>query len=278
MEEHALCYRGMVLLILSAAWARQVIVEVDRGPITMAPMVQLRAGPDSVELPCSDDGQLPDRQGDDGVATCAGEGPDAAVYQVEVRAGSTDSWIVEVGDADPVQIRVDEEGARLSSWVVEATKRPEEPARKEQPQPPQQEQQPPQQEQPQVDGGSLAWAVLAAVIALQAGLVVGRGRRKLPSGVSWPPPTMREVEELPPLQGAVLSVGPEAVGLRLQSDDVLDVLDALSGLRAREPALPLTLVLSTPLRSPGEVGRTAQERLLTEAPAGTTILVLRGAR
>ena len=277
-----------MLMLLSGVWARQVIVEVDRGPISMAPLVRISAGKESVELSCSDDGLLPDRAFNDDVATCAGEAPDANEYTIEVRTEESASWTLQITDAEPVQIRLTADGPSQEVWAVESLDQPEpEPRPQPEPEPepapqPEPEPQPEHrthsqqadgdgQAAPEPGGGSLAWAVMAALLALGAGVLVGRsGRGRLPSGVHWSPARLVEVGELPPLHGAVLSVG-EGPGLHLDSDDVLDVIDALRSLRAREPALPLNLVLSAPLQSPGEVGLSPMERLLADAPPGTTI-------
>ena len=267
---------------------RAVLVEVDRGPVDMAPMVQLRAGPDSVELSCSDDGRFPDRVGNDDVATCGGVGLPGASWEVEVRAGAKQSWTVAVGQGELVQLRLTD-AAELTTWPLSTPEAEEPPAPDPQPE---DEPKPEPSHAPQPDGppkhhtpggastsgdAALAWSIVGAIAAMGVGLLIGRRRGRLPAQVSWPEARLETVRSLPPLHGAVLSLGAEVPGaMALESDDVLDVLDALEGLRQRQPALPLNLVLGQDLRSPGEVGLTPLQRLLQDAPAGTVIYRLEG--
>lgn len=268
--------------------SRAVLVEVDRGPVDMAPMVQLRAGPDSVELSCSDDGQFPDRVGNDDIPTCGGVGLAGSSWEIEVRAGTKQSWTVEVGEGELVQLRLTDE-AELTAWPLSAPAAEEPPATTAQPSaepPPSQAQdqphgqsqhQPPRGASSNSADGTLAWSIVGAIVAMGVGLLIGRRRGRLPAQVSWSKARLETVRSLPALHGAVLSLGAEVPGaMALESDDVLDVLDALEGLRDRQPALPLNLVLGQPLRSPGEVGLTPIQRLLQDAPAGTVIYCLEG--
>jgi hypothetical protein len=276
---------------------RTVLVEVDRGPMTMAPMVQLRRGPDSVELSCRDDGAFPDRIGNDDIATCAGVGIAGSPLQVEVRGQETRSFTVDVGDTMLVQIRITEDAAGVNPWALVDTPQAADPEHIEHEGQPSDRPTNPDQpidpntagthqtvapDQPKPTDGpgmGLAWSILGAVIALGGGVLLGRsGRRGLPGAVHWPAARMEEVSTLPALHGAVLTLGAEVPGaLVLDSNDVLDILDALASLRRREPALPLNLVLGDEVVSPGEVGVTPLQRLLADAPAGTVIYLQRDA-
>ena len=264
---------------------RAVLVEVDRGPVTMAPMVQLRRGPDSLELSCRDDGAFPDRVGNDDIATCAGVGPGGSPLELEVRAEQTASFTVDVGDTMLVQIRVTDDGARAMPWPLVTPPEAAEHVEHAEGQPSEPQKHPagthksiaPAQPKPSDGPGmGLAWSILGALIALGGGVLLGRsGRRGLPGSVRWPAARLERVDTLPALNGAVVALGADVPGaLVLDSDDVLDILDALTGLRRREPALPLTLVLGAEVVSPGEVGVTPLQRLVADAPAGTVIYSL----
>lgn len=284
-----------------------MVMEVDRGPIQQAPVVDLLSHGARAQLTCRDDGRFPDRAQNDAVAACAGPAP-GQLLEVRVRGG----WEEQVftlnypADAALMQARLTATGLQADRWVLA----PEGQAGAPQGAPP----------APPVEGGvtggegarpeggggppggALGVSVVLAGLTGAAAYAVGRRSRRsgLPVGLVWAQaaarPTLEErvlgPEGLDGLvrecsrQGLVVAVvgdaplpaGEPGPVLRATSEDALVLADALSALRRGGDLRGITVLVLGPDRivSPGEVGLSPLERLLGDAPPGVRVLLVHG--
>ncbi|MFT5582740.1 MAG: hypothetical protein ACI9VR_000316 [Cognaticolwellia sp.] len=259
------------LLILAAAvWAGpRVLVEVDLGPLELAPVAEVASTTERVELSCRDDGQGADAQANDAVHTCAGSAPEGAA-RLTVRWGSGQQSLEQAIDAD-LALRLGPSG--FGPLQVRPPKAQE--LRTQGP-----------SSMPEPGQGQGWWGLFLGLLA--AG---GVGFWLWPKGVrgaSWSASSVQHRsgdlgELLGTLQAPVLIAGqaelsaPELPGPALfsESQDVDHLLGTLRDMRRAHPALPLTLLIldREKLTAPGEIGLSMQERLQRDAPPGTTLVI-----
>ncbi|MCK6525517.1 hypothetical protein L6R49_29260, partial [Myxococcota bacterium] len=280
------------------------VLEIDRGPVVQAPVVLLSGPGGRVELTCRDDGSFPDRAQNDNVATCAGPAPGYAL-EVSLRGGAeAERYTARFPEGAAVlKARLTAEGLAPADWAM--LSRPKAQDAGPQGGAPQggapQDGGPP----PGAPGGPAgrppSWSLpfslaLCALTAVLTAAYTSRRRAGLPAHLRRArpldaPTITRSDEPLTSLIEArarlgvvVVLTGPEtplpdaAPGpvLRATSDDALDVAEALHALHRADALRTISVVLAAdrPLRSPGEVGVTAQERLLSRAPDGVTVFLV----
>lgn len=278
------------------------VLEIDRGPVVQAPVVLLSGPGGRVELTCRDDGSFPDRAQNDSIATCAGPAPGYAL-EVSLRGGAeSERYTARFPEGAAVlKARLTAEGLSPADWAMLSRPKGQDAAGPAGAPP--QDGGPPQGAPGGPTGRPPSWSLpfSLALCALTAAVTValtGRRRAGLPAHLrhAHAPEAPRIVTRPAPLAELVAAqarlgvvvvltqpetplpeAGPGPV-LRATSDDALDLAEALHALRRADPLRTVSVVLAAdrPLRSPGEVGVTAQERLVAAAPPGVTIYVSEG--
>ena len=280
-----------------------VLIEIDAGPLSQAPVVQLR-GDREVQLPCRDNGDFPDRVQNDDIATCGGVAPGTDL-QVQIRSHTGQVDLAVAFDASDSVLM-----ARYSDGALQPTKWAALPAEldlsgaapQEVPEPgvlptPDAQGAPQGAPQGQPPRGAPWWSLLLAALTLAGGIWLGRRMRGgLPGALEWahaPDGSSLERVEgglaelvlqrshhgpvvvLAP-SDAELPEGEPGPVLRATSPDVLDIAEALATLRRQHGLRSLSLVVADAalLTSPGEVGLDPLERLRGELPPGTRAFVL----
>lgn len=84
---------------------RALVVEVDRGHTKQAFMLGITGSQGSLELPCQDNGEFPDREMNDDVAVCATVSPgDDLTFQLRTSAESLDATLTWLADGSGLQV------------------------------------------------------------------------------------------------------------------------------------------------------------------------------
>jgi hypothetical protein len=269
--------------------------------VVQAPVVLLSGPGGQVELTCRDDGSFPDRAQNDGVATCAGPAPGYAL-EVSLRGGAeAERYTARFPEGAAVlKARLTAEGLAPADWAMLSRPKGQDsgPAGA-----PPQDGGPPQGAPGGPTGRPPSWSLpfslaLCALTAVVTAVITTRRRAGLPAHLSpahaphapkilMIPELLSELVEARARFGVVVVLTapgtplPDAAPgpvLRATSDDALDLAEALHALRRADPLRTISVVLAAdrPLQSPGEVGLTAYERLLAQAPAGVSIFVCEG--
>lgn len=281
-----------------------LLMEVDRGPIQQAPVVELLSRGARAQLTCRDDGRFPDRAQNDAVASCAGAAP-GQILEIRVRGG----WEEQVfnlsfpAEAVLMQARLGASGIVADRWVLSEQATGGAPVGTPPPGATPQQAAPGPTAPPGAPEG-LGVGAAAALAALTGGLGLALGRRSrragLPPGLAWavapdragverldrPPTALAEVVQDHARRGVVvvlagpapLPPGEPGPVLRATSADALDLADALCALRRAGELRPIRVVVEREelIESPGEVGLRPLERLLAHAPPGVQVVLLAG--